>query len=514
MTNGFASKPQNLKGKWAGPCLWEPATMTYMRPWPSDTLFLYPMVRNTIGLNPLAHPLRTALCALLLFFFSTTTRSLGPDVTAFSTERELLNGSSSLSSSYPTPQRQADRLRNSVEMQPQSQEEFEERFLRLEPAEQVRSWREGKPYADIMEDVLIAQGVDAVRYVVRIIRDPKQPIFHRWRAMKLLCDMDRFVPDHNLPIPEAGGEIYVLMAHLSGVVNRNVPVDGRRIGTEGYQALQWAAEQTSDKELRFHARDLLGLLAEELQPLPLQEKIKRWANAIIKNRGNGGGIVAPDQYIVGATLSKQLICSAPESIPLFSNLLKESSSGYVRQATIDLLEDIDEFKVRLRGIPEGQEAIKAVEEAIKKGNLGPIYARRSERDGLWNEFSGKVLNDDGAFQGIPLSMSFYLVPLAFDHFYGDKNVLTLSPGPQLYFPADWLKFVRFLTKTDPYFPSWEYCHVGRPDFDQVLEPRFRARIERLREQWIRFRASEPVGRVGQPLLVGPCLHNLYETMAE
>lgn len=151
------------------------------------------MVRNTIGFNALVHPLNTILCALVFLFFSTTANSLSLGVTADSTGCDLLHCSSSLSSSYPATQGRTDRLRNSIEMQPQGQEEFEQRFLRLEPAEQVRIWREGKPYADYTEDVLIAQGLDAVRYVVRIIRDPKQPIFHRWRAMKLLCDMDRLM---------------------------------------------------------------------------------------------------------------------------------------------------------------------------------------------------------------------------------------------------------------------------------------------------------------------------------
>jgi hypothetical protein len=465
---------------------------TYMRLCPSDTLFLCPMVRNAIGLNPLAHPRNTALCALVLFFFLTTTQSLSPAVTADCTEREPVHCSNSLSSSHLTPQRQANRLRNSVQLQFQDEEEFERHFLRLEPAEQVRIWREGKPYADIMEDVLIAKGVDAVRYVVRIIRDPKQPIFHRWRAMMLLCNMDRFVPQSDLPVPEANSEIYIQTLNLSGVVNRNVPVDGRRIGTEGYQALQWAAEQTSDKELRFHARDLLDLLADELSRLPLQDKVDRWAKAIERNHGGYGGFVAPDEYIVAGNLYQQLVCQAPESLSILSRLLKTSSNGYVRGATIGLIENIDVFKVRLRGIPEGQEAIKAVDEAIKKGNIGPGYRQAEYRKEFSDRFSGQVLKDESIdLIGMPLSRSFYLVPLAFDHFYGDKNVSTLSPAPELYSPADWLKFVQFLTKTDPYFPSWEYCHVGRPDFDQVLEPRFRARIERLREQWIRFKTSEP-----------------------
>jgi hypothetical protein len=100
-----------------------------------------------------------------------------------------------------------------------------------------------------------------------------------------------------------------------------------------------------------------------------------------------------------------------------------------------------------------------------------------------------VLKDSGNLIGMPLSRSFSIVPLAFDHFYGEKNLLSLSPNPQLSSPSDWLMFVRFLTVNDPYFPSWEYCHVARPNFDEVLEPKFRARIDRYHEQWLRFKAS-------------------------
>ena len=150
--------------------------------------------------------------------------------------------------------------------------QFQDRYLQLEPPEQVRMWLKQKPsdYAADMENILIARG-ESARYMAAIVRNPKESLYQRWRAMKLLCDMDRYVPVKEFPVP-AREEIYLPRLNLSGVINRNAPVNGQRIGKEAYEALQWAASQTRSQEVRFHARDLLGLLDEDLHAMPLRRR--------------------------------------------------------------------------------------------------------------------------------------------------------------------------------------------------------------------------------------------------
>jgi hypothetical protein len=51
------------------------------------------------------------------------------------------------------------------------------------------------------------------------------------------------------------------------------------------------------------------------------------------------------------------------------------------------------------------------------------------------------------------------------------------------------RFLAFLTQVDPLFPSWEFVFVGGLQ-DQMLHPRYKAKLARYYEQWKRFKAQE------------------------
>jgi hypothetical protein len=363
-------------------------------------------------------------------------------------------------------------------------ERFEVEFLDLEPADQVRVFREGL-HAKYVEDALVATGVDAVRYLVPIVRNSKEPIFHRWRAMRVLCDMDRFVPAEELPLPHP--YVYIRPLNWGGQVSRYLPVTGRRIGQEGYETLLWAAEQDRDKELRFHARHLLGLLARDLNSLTLEEKVERWASAIHKNRGDYGGVHAPDEYIVATELRTQLIELAPDSLPLLIKVVETSSSKYVRDAVVGLLGEIDLYRLRLRSSPAGRQAIQIVKKTLEEGNL-PTFRTNGIAEKEWERFSGQVLEDDWhTYPGSHLA----LLAEAFDAFYGEHISQRGAIPSLLSAPKEMKQFVTYLTEVDPSFPSWEYCHPYSSG--EITHPRFKAKVARYYGEWKRFRNTAQAG---------------------
>src|SRR5438876_5157305 len=144
----------------------------------------------------------------------------------------------------PRLQRDFERISRDVDRRLKEQDEFMAEYVKLPPQERVQLWKSAnerknrnKPVADAgheMEDALIAAGTDAVPYLAEVVRSAD--IYHRISAVRILCEMDRFVPKDQLLIPEWGDVYYVKPLKMSGLNNRYVDVDGRRIGKEGYEA--------------------------------------------------------------------------------------------------------------------------------------------------------------------------------------------------------------------------------------------------------------------------------------
>jgi hypothetical protein len=370
-----------------------------------------------------------------------------------------------------------------------AEERYLKEFLTLPPKERVRLWKEGKNIGGFtnwnMREALYVAGLDAVPYLADIVRHDTSD--DAVRAVQLLCRMDKFVPDSALPLPEAGGVIYVRPLKTGGVLNDYMTVDGRRIGKEGLDAVMWAAEQTEHDDLRFHAREASGLLEQDLKRLPLAEQIKEWRRTVVESKGYLGMVGNPDTHTVMFHLSMALIEQAPDSIPPLLEMLESDTNPYVREGIIGVLHLIDSGRVRLRGIKVGREAIEAIQRALAKGNLKPTYNDREAAQWIWRRWSAEFYRDDFYLHN---GSEWALLALAFEKFYGEPATKRHRNWPTVELieaKPEMRQFITYLTDVDPFFPGWEYSLAGANS--QVLHPLFRKKIERYYEYWKRFKAS-------------------------
>src|SRR5439155_352545 len=83
-------------------------------------------------------------------------------------------------------------------------------------------------------------------YFAAIVRNRREPYFYRFWAMRILADMDRYVPEENLP---KGAEVTLGVDELKlhGAIDPFSQITGQRIGNRGRQTLQWAANEGDDK---------------------------------------------------------------------------------------------------------------------------------------------------------------------------------------------------------------------------------------------------------------------------
>jgi hypothetical protein len=374
----------------------------------------------------------------------------------------------------------------------QREDDFLRSYLALPPGERIKLWRKPKGIAGQrlaqtgMNDSLVARGLDTVPCLAEFVRSGH--LIDQIRALTLLCDMDRFVPLADLVLPEVGDTVYVKALRLGGRLNQFMKVDGRRIGKEGFEVVQWAAEQTRDKELRFHARECSGLLDEDLSRLSLGEQVSKWSGAIAKAKGPIGMVGETDTYSLAHHLSRILVERAPESLPLLTHLLESDPNGYVREETLGLLDLIDSCRMRLRATEGGLKAVETIHTALERGGLKPVYEKRPEwRKVRWEEIRAEVFDDQVRLDN---SSDWSLIALAFEKFYGVKATKRSYTVTELIEAVpEFRQFVTYLTKVDPSFPGWEYTYIGLLRRDQVLHPRFKEKIARYYEQWKRFKAE-------------------------
>jgi hypothetical protein len=69
-----------------------------------------------------------------------------------------------------------------------------------------------------------------------------------------------------------------------------------------------------------------------------------------------------------------------------------------------------------------------------------------------------------------------------------KLLLAVNRQKRDEFTPEGRQFVAYLTKTDPYFPSWEFACPGTLE-DYAMHPRFRAKLARYYEQWRCFKSE-------------------------
>jgi hypothetical protein len=361
-------------------------------------------------------------------------------------------------------------------------------FSRQPPRERIRLWQTGLHAVGVgreMTELLIGQGTDTAPLLAALLRDKKS--YYRFYALKLLCDMDRFVPSERLPIPEDE----FVNEQVQELMNDFMVVDGRRIGSEVYATVKWATEQSEDTELRFYAREYTGLLDKDLEKLPLTEVVKQWREAVIKCKGHAG--LESKASSMMYHLTDVLVTRAPESLPTLTEMLKSDSSSYVREHAIIVVRAIDNRRVRLRGIEEGRRAIEAVRLAIERGGLKPTYDKKSWRKELGEELEAQFLRDywsvrDEQNGGISQDVDFYANTL--DEMYGTgTKVSRFMPKGKPDMRPTVRQFITYLTEIDPYYPSWEYFNLG-PPWEGVCHLLFQRKMTRYHEAWKHFIATQ------------------------
>lgn len=367
-------------------------------------------------------------------------------------------------------------------------------FLELPPRERVAEWKKGarsgaRSYVGPWRqktDGLIAFGTDAVSELSEIVRRDKT--FYQIQALEVLCDMDRYVPASETPIPTAEGTVRSEALNIDGHVNRFVKVDGRRIGREGYETVQWAMQQTSNRDLSGFARHCSGASREEIDKLPLPQKLEEWKREA-KLTDGGHNFRRRLNYYRFFQISMSLVeKDGLAAIEPLTDIVNHERNAWVREAAVAKLRNIDLYAIRLRGTSAGTKAIEAVRLAFERGRL-KTYATRDARARGWKEFSDQVLNDKWLRdRNSPL----FITALAFEHFYQERVVVRSSFGdiPQEHACSDLVKFVTHLTEVDPTFPGWDYSYSGFYAVTQVLHPAFQKKMARYYEQWKQFKEGK------------------------
>jgi hypothetical protein len=184
---------------------------------------------------------------------------------------------------------------------------------------------------------------------------------------------------------------------------------------------------------------------------------------------------------VSVLLKDILVERAPASIPGLIEILDGETNEYVREQAVEVFISIDVYRMRLRASELGRNAIEAVYRAAKRGGFKPAYSTREQiEEYLLKEFDNMVFKDEVEIFDLHWARS--LKQLCGVPVNDDRDSYLKQTLPQL------RQFTSYLTKIDPYFPSWEFTFVG-PTPDAVLQPRFKAKIARYCEYWKRFKAE-------------------------
>lgn len=369
------------------------------------------------------------------------------------------------------------------------EDEYVASFLKQSPQEQVRLWLRGAPrgmgqgLADRrIEEILIAHGTAAAPYLAEVLRSGNHS--QQLAALELLCKMDRFVPLNQLALKAEDTVGYDELVDARGATNDLVPVNGQRIGEQAYQAVMWAAEQSADRELRFQARHWSGLLEQDLRHLPLGEQIRQWHAAVAKDKGS---LYENEAGTISFCLGHILVAEAPESLPPLVDILDNDPNGYVREAAIGVILDVDSERMRLRKTEVGRRAIEAVQRALEKGGLKPDFSSRKIREETWAKISANVLDDDMTRH---FDTDWNVYARAIEQFYGVKltrRIPLFGNGHIDEAVPEIRSFITYLTDVDPYFPGWVYTPSAPGS--QIFHPQFKAKIALYYEAWKNYKAQ-------------------------
>ncbi len=379
----------------------------------------------------------------------------------------------------------------------QEEHEFLSRFRSLSPQERVQVWKDSntlrhqhgvaRKYEVQMQDLLIAEGTDTAPYLATILRDENAPYFYRFWSIRILSDMDRYVPSDDMPVA-ARTTIYV-KGIVSGAVNPFLEITRRRIGAEGVEALRWAADHAKDQEIRSHAQNALGEIGANFGALTLHEVVQQWRATTAQSKGIESDGLPALPSIESFKLGQVLVERAPDSLPEITEALRNDQNPYVLEYAIFLVKQIDLRRVRLRTIPEGRDAVESAHLVLLHKKLRGDLGTAGERSFKWQTLADQVYNDnfglapatEGAFYAHMLHL-----------LYGEDAVITHA-GDRMHqaaVPAI-RAFFTYLTNKDAYFPSWEYTYTLSDPSLQAFLPKFRQKMDRVDAAWKEFQNGNP-----------------------
>ncbi len=364
-------------------------------------------------------------------------------------------------------------------------------FPTLPPSEKAKVWLQlykRSPLGDqFIRNVMIVQGLDAVPILADLVRHGQGG--DRFLALEMLCSLDRFLPDDQIPLTGVSGtvrdyscETWAAQLKHGGEVNPFASVDGHRIGTEAQGIVCWAADQVEDQDLRFHARAYTGLLLQDLRAWPTAAVLEKWTTAVTQAR-QLSSLPYSNDWTLWIDQTQMILMERPqESIPAMTRAVRESPDPFVRDRAASFLRLVDHVVVRLRGTEEGRQAIEAMCARYRRPDLAQF--EKLEEPHVLTSIRKAVWEDVWWFH-LPR-----LTALAFEQYYGEvtrPNVMPKELAKQI--NPEINRFMTYLTWVDPWFPSWEFTDYGY-GWQAAFHPRFKAKMARYYEVWKEFKARD------------------------
>src|SRR5258708_22312696 len=157
-----------------------------------------------------------------------------------------------------------------------------------------------------------------------------------------------------------------------------------------------------------------------------------------------------------------------------------STSLSLAQGSLSFFQDLRDGRAaaRLRGSEQGRGVIRIVQKVVATQKFRP------ERDPTyWSSLEDHLFRDKyWELAGSGPGEWARVLGLTFDKYHG-AHVMVARPGLVPIFDRI-IEFVSYLTGVDPAFPGWEFPAAASSD--DMLHPRFRAKVARYYEVWLKM----------------------------
>jgi hypothetical protein len=169
---------------------------------------------------------------------------------------------------------------------------------------------------------------------------------------------------------------------------------------------------------------------------------------------------------------------------------------------VNVLEKVDSSRMRLSGTGIGRGALDAMLRNLDPNNPTRFYpiglfqvglTREHELQSRRERFASTKELQSHDHLTVELLTDLTIMVHAFAHLYGEDIPVKFNPFSGVVEPTQEVSdFVAYLTRVDPYFPSWGYFYASPwMSGNQILHPNFRQRVAKYYEHWRAFRRICP-----------------------